>query len=384
MSVVERYLELGLRLRRHADDLVDSYFGPPEIEKRVAAEAMAEPAALVRDASALLEETDDRWLSAQVGALLATARRLDGEQLSYNDEVEQTYGITPEWTDESAFESGRAELEAALPGSGSVRERYARWLEQSAIPPAALEDAMRETVAYLRERVRATIGLPEGEDIELHIVTGKPWLGYARYLSGLRSEVSVNTDVPFRADDLAHFAAHEVYSGHHTHRIWQEVELVRGRGELERSLDLLWSPEALISEGVAELAADLFAGADAHAVVAEILARHRFTYDAEAGWAMARAREKLGDVGANVSILLHDRGASEAEALDYARTWSLLPEERLRRIIGFVQPQDANDSRGYVHTYTQGLKLVRAHTQGDPQRLRALLTDRLLPADLAA
>ena len=34
MTEAERYLELGLRLGRHVDGLVDSYYGPPELKAR--------------------------------------------------------------------------------------------------------------------------------------------------------------------------------------------------------------------------------------------------------------------------------------------------------------------------------------------------------------
>jgi len=35
---VERYLELALRLGRHDADLVDAYYGPEELSRRVEAE----------------------------------------------------------------------------------------------------------------------------------------------------------------------------------------------------------------------------------------------------------------------------------------------------------------------------------------------------------
>ena len=41
-DVVERYLELGLRLGRHHEDLVDSYYGPTELADRVEAEEPVE------------------------------------------------------------------------------------------------------------------------------------------------------------------------------------------------------------------------------------------------------------------------------------------------------------------------------------------------------
>ena len=68
------------------------------------------------------------------------------------------------------------------------------------------------------------------------LVTDKRWRGYARYLGGLCTRVSVNTDLPFPAADLVHLASHEIYGGHHTHRVWQEADLVRERGQPERTV----------------------------------------------------------------------------------------------------------------------------------------------------
>ena len=39
-------------------------------------------------------------------------------------------------------------------------------------------------------------GSPTDEDFEFELVTEKRWLGYARYLGGLRTHISVNTDLP--------------------------------------------------------------------------------------------------------------------------------------------------------------------------------------------
>ena len=72
MSVVERYLELGLRVGKHVDELVESYYGPPEVAARVEAEQPLAPETLKDDAGALLadlahadvEPARRRWLEA--------------------------------------------------------------------------------------------------------------------------------------------------------------------------------------------------------------------------------------------------------------------------------------------------------------------------------
>jgi hypothetical protein len=377
---VERYLELGLRLGRHADDLVDSYYGPAAVASRVESEELHEPAALAEDAAALAAELEhDPWLAGQVRALEANARKLAGYPLDYSDEGRLVYGIEPRWHGEEPFRQAAAQLDEALPGSGELRERYARWFEETAIPTELVEQAVLDAAAELRRLAREQVGLPDGEEFELELVTGKRWLGYARYLGGLRTEIMVNVDLPLPASDLVMLASHEIYGGHHTHRVWQEVELVRGRGQLERTLDLLWSPEALISEGIAMTGPELLVG-DGQGLAAEVLGRLGFAYDAEVGSRVVKARESLLPVSANVAMLLNDRGASPEDAREYSATWSLQPDDRVAKQ---VDSQLRSPSPPYQHAYWQGHELVSAHVGGDPARFRELLTARVLPSELA-
>ena len=378
---VERYLELALRLGRHDADLVDAYYGPEELSRRVEADELREPAALAVDAQALAEEAAaDKWLAAQVQSLGATARKLGGERLGYAEEGRLVYGIEPRWHDEEPFRRAAAILDEALPGQGDVRERYARWFAETAVPAELVEQAVLDAAAELRRLTREAIGLPAGEEFELERVTGERWLGYARYLGGLRTRIQVNTDLPLPAFDLVPVTSHEIYGGHHTHRVWQETELVRGQGQLERTLDVLWSPEAVISEGVAMTGPALLVG-DGQQLAAEVLGRLGFVYDAELGSRVAEARRLLLPIAANLAMVIHDRGASPEEARDYADTWSLQPADRVAKQI---DSQLRSPSPPYQHTYWQGLELVEAHVSGDPKRFRALLTARLLPRELQA
>ena len=63
----------------------------------------------------------------------------------------------------------------------------------------------------------------------------------------------MNTDLPIRAPDLVHLAAHEAYPGHHLEHAWKEADLVERRGRLEASVLMINTPECLLSEGLADL-----------------------------------------------------------------------------------------------------------------------------------
>jgi hypothetical protein len=379
MTIAERYLELGLRLGRHEPELVDSYHGPEELRRRIDKEPLREPARLAADAGELLADIEEPWLAAQVRALETTARTLAGEELPYAEEVELTYGIRPRWVDEQQFERAHVVLDEALPGSGDLEERYARWFEEAAVPPGAVEQALDTAMAIVRERTREAIGLPEGEQIELRIVTGERWFGYAHYLGGYRTRISVNTDLSFPSAELLGFSGHEGYPGHHTQRVWQEADLVRGEGRLDATMDLLWSPDAVVAEGIAESGPELVLDMDAHRELAERLRPLAFEYDAEVNARVAQARHELYAVSSNLAILLHDRGASREETWDYAKSWSLQPDDRVEKMLVNAE---ARRSRGYTHTYTEGRRLCEAWVAGDPARHRRLLTARLLPSDL--
>ena len=357
---------------------MDSYYGP---DWGIDAEEPREPAVLAREAEQLLPEVeDDPWLAAHVRALWANARRLSGEQLTYAEEGELVYGVEPRWHDEEPFRRAHAYLDEALPGPGDLRARLADWYDAVAVPSDILEQALQDVAAELRRLARERIGLPEGEEFELELVTDKRWLGYAKYLGGLRTQISVNTDLPFLAADLVNLTSHEIYGGHHTHHVWQEVELVRGRNEIEWAITLLFSPSAVVAEGIATVGPHIVAG-DGQELAAAALARLGFEYDAEVGTGVTEARHLLWPVSANIAMLLHGRGGSAEEAREYAATWSLLPDERLDKL---VASQLARPSPVYQHTYWQGHELVAEYVRGDAKRFRELLTARLLPSDLAA
>ncbi|MDX6505724.1 MAG: hypothetical protein QOG06_368 [Gaiellaceae bacterium] len=119
-DAVERYLELALRLGKHAEELVDSYYGSAGIARRIEAEEPREPTALAEEGEALLGELeDDPWLAAQVRSLAATARKLSGERLDYAEEGRLVYDLDPRWHDEEPFRRAAGILDEALPGTAS-------------------------------------------------------------------------------------------------------------------------------------------------------------------------------------------------------------------------------------------------------------------------
>jgi hypothetical protein len=383
----ERYLELGLRLGRHVGELVDAYFGPPEIAERVAQEELRAPADLARDAAELsesLDGLDDRrrkWLGAQLGGLETVARKLAGEEVAYEDEVERCYGVRPERVPEEQFEKAHRALDEALPGDGSLAERYQAWRETNTLGGDDLARAVDSIAADVRDRTERLAGLPDGEGVAFEYVTDEPWSAYNYYLGGLRSRVEVNTDVALTPTFLIELVAHETYPGHHTEHAWKERLLVREQGHIEASIQMIGAPESLVSEGIATLAAEMVLGEDEERVVAEHVRDSGVEYDPERARAVREAANPLRTVGTNAALMLHSEGSSEEEARAYLKRWGLLSDRRVDQAIRFMTHPVW---RSYNTTYTDGYRICKAFVDGDPARFKRLLTEQLTPADIQA
>ena len=393
---VGRYLELGLALGRHIDGLVDAYYGPQDLAARIAAEPHRPPGLLADQARRLLADllagapldpssSEDparrAWLAAQVRGLLTTARRLSGEDIAYEDEVEACYGVRPSAVPEDVLAAAHERLAEALPGGGPLPERLIAWRESHAVDSDVLPSAIASLADDLRQRTRELFGLPEGEQVSFELVTGKPWSGFNTYLGDLRSRVDVNVDLPVLSTTLAHLVAHEAYPGHHTEHSRKEAGLVRRRRYLEESIFLVGTPAALVAEGLADLGLEVVVGRRPESVVAEHLRPLGLHYDAEVVAAVAEAGEALSAVRANAALRLHAEGADEATVVDEVARWGLLPRARAAKAVEFLLHPTW---RAYVFCYSEGLALCRRFVAGDPARFARLVTEQLTPADLGA
>ena len=385
MDVVPSYLELCLRLGRHVEGLVDAYYGPPELQKRIEAEEPRAPSALATDAVSLAESLDGldesrrRWLEAQLRGLEKVARKLAGEEIDYEDEVERSYGVRPERVSEDAFEAAHRDLDEALPGTGSVAERYRAWREEDALRGEQARRVIDDLTSEFRARTEALVGLPDGDSFEVVYVSDEPWAAFNYYQGGLRSRIAIHTDIAMTPSFVAELVAHEAYPGHHTEHAWKEQLLVRDRGQAEESALMVGTAASLISEGIAGLAPEILLGDEEQEVTAAHVEGTGVAYDPEVSRAVQQARRPLGHVGANIALLLHREGATVEEAREYHMRWGLSSPERAEHAVRFITDPLW---RSYVTTYTDGYDLCREFVGGDVQRFKRLLTQQLTPDDL--
>jgi hypothetical protein len=391
-DLVSRYITLGLDLGRHLDGMVDAYYGPPELQQESERGESRPLPALADDARHLIADLDGgteadisarrrAWIRAQTVGLHTMARKLGGEAIPYEDEVEQCYGVRPRELPEDELAAAHRRLDEALPGSGPLRERFIEWREAQTIPADKLDAVIRSLAEDFRERTDRAFGLPEGETIEWLLETDKPWSGFNYYLGGLRSRVAINIDLPVLATVIGHLVAHEAYPGHHTEHTRKEVGLVRRQGHLEETIFLVGTPQCLLAEGLADLALEALLGERPEPIVAEHLRALGVRYDADVAAACSTASEALSALRGNVALMLHRDGATPDDAVAAFERWGLLPRARAEKAVRFLTDPTWSS---YIHCYVEGLPLCRRYVAGDVSRFEQLLTDPLTPQELAA
>jgi hypothetical protein len=382
LNAAEDYLLLGLRLGKHVEGLVDAYYGPQDLKDVVDEEPPVHAAELAADAVQLRDSLPDGWLRDQVNGCATYARVLAGEEISYSDEVEGCYGVRPQRTPVSVYEEAHAELDELLPGEGSLSERRQAWRERHRCPGAQAIAVLEDLLPVLRARTEALLDLPRGEQVKLEPVADEPWWAFNYYQGDLCSRVVLNTDLPTSGLDLLKLGGHEVYPGHHTEHAVKEQLLIREQGKIEEGIQLVPTPQAVLSEGIAETGIEVVLDDAGKEEAYAIIRRHGLELaDPELAERIAKAGERLGTVGLDAALAIHEDGSSLVEVEAFVCRWSLNTPEQAKHSVRFVTDPTW---RAYVITYSAGRDLCRAYIGGDPSRFRTLLTEHVRIGDLRA
>ncbi|MGZ3140723.1 DUF885 domain-containing protein [Lentzea chajnantorensis] len=395
-ELVRRYLVLGLRLGRLRSGFVDSYTGDPALSRAVDNEPRLDPRALAGHARQLRAELLDcadladqrkRFLDAHLRAMECNARKLAGERISFVDEVEQYFQVRIRPGDEDAYAQAHRNLDALLPGRGSLGDRLADFREEDEVPKRRLQGCVQALSSALRDRVRHRYALPEQEIVEYQVVTNKPWSGFNYYLGGYRSRVAINADMGHRMSNLPHLVAHESYPGHHTEHCRKEAGLVHRRGHAEQSIFLINTPQCLMAEGMADLGLHAVVGPGWGLWTEEVLRDLGLRMDGRLSEEVEAAAAGLLTVRQDAALMLHDRGADQDDVVAYLRKWLLVPDRRARQMVRFLADPLW---RAYTTTYVEGVRLVRAwldvRAPGESleSRYLRLLDEPLVPESLRA
>jgi hypothetical protein len=391
------YARLSFAIERHVPGFIDAYLGPDEVRAALDPAGPAgapPPAALVTAARDLLAripsldapEGRTGYLTKQVEAMLTTARQVAGEEFPYREEVRLLFDVEPVATPESIYDAAISDLDTLLPGDGPIAERMVAWRQSYTIPPETARRVVDAILPELRARTEEFVDLPEGEAIEIRMVQDQPWSGYNWYLGNGRSRIEVNTDLPIYAYRLTDLLAHEGYPGHHTeHALKERLYTEQGLGE--HALQLINTPECLISEGIATVAEKMLFAPDE---LVRFRREHvypvaRISGDPEREVAIGAAQRILRSVPGNAALLLHEEGRDPEEVVAYLRHYALTTEAEARQRLRFLADPLW---RAYIFTYHVGYELISGWLDQAPAerhgRFRTLLTDQIYPSQIAA
>lgn len=390
MDLITEYLLLGLRFDRLEPGFVDAYTGDPALRVQVENEPAPHPADLQIRAMDLLAELDSSglapervtFLRAQLTGLRCSARVMAKEPVGFVDEVAAYFDVHIELGDEIRYAEAHSQLNALLPGPGSLAERYGAYRRSDECPPGRLADVVGSISSQLRDLVRAEFALPPHETVDYDIVTDQPWSGFNYFRGDAHSDVAINADLPHRLTQLPHLVAHESYPGHHTEHCRKESGLVGHHQHAEHTIFLVNTPECLMAEGLADLGIQVTVGEGWGKWTEELLRDLGLAVEGELAERVARVTAPLNAVRQDAAILLHDKGWRQEEVLDYLQRWTLVSRDRAVQSLRFLTHPLW---RAYTSTYVEGHRLLSAWLDARPPlesvtaRFGRLLDEPLTP-----
>ncbi|MFW9903669.1 MAG: hypothetical protein ACFFFH_05010 [Candidatus Thorarchaeota archaeon] len=389
------YLLLGLRINKHIEGFVDSYYGPEELSSIVQKEEKKSPKNLLETINKLIQALPDqslideryRFISKSLSAMKTTIEILLGETIHYLERVYRLFDIRPEKTSESHLVDIVEQLDELYDGKGSLIERIEAEREKKTISSENADLIMLKALSITRDKTSETFSelLPIDENVEIQVVTNEPWSAYNWYLGNYKSRIDVNTDLPLEWDQILSFASHEGYPGHHTEHSVKEKCLYVDENRFEHAILLILTPEAVISEGIANTGLDVIFPDKKRRMEIEIENFRQNHSDTSPEVLIKRVKclNELINLSGNLAIYAHVDGWTDDEIFDYCSRELNIPytKERLHQWMKFIRnPLWAP----YIFTYQYGEALIRRKfgEKPSPKDFSSLLTQPILPSDL--
>ena len=189
---------------------------------------------------------------------------LNGIDIPIQEQFSKLYDVALEPFDESEIHKVKEKIENAYSGSGSLEEQMNELRLRRTIPIAEVFVLFKKALKIVELRTKEMFNdlLPKKEKIFINLVNDDnddeiKWAYYNWYLGNFHSRIDVNPNFNMYWTTLLAAAAHEGYPGHHTEFSVKEWKLYREPNQFEHSILLLNSPKLIISEGIAELAANV-------------------------------------------------------------------------------------------------------------------------------
>lgn len=383
--LAEDYVRLALVIGQYDEAFVDAYYGPDSLKplsprssvfpKDSLLQAVKQLSQQVKDISLTAEDSTGNRAAWIVDQLIAFDRRIrifSGEYGTFDEESKDLFGTAAPLYNETHFQRLVTELEAILPGEGSVYERFQELTNRFIIPKDKLDTVFQAAIAECRKRTLTHYQLPDNEDFKLEFVTNKSWNGYNWYKGNYQSVIQINTDLNIFIDRAIDVGSHESYPGHHVYNMLLEKNLYRDKGLVEISVYPLYSPQSLIAEGTANYGIDVvFPGNDKTVFSKDVLLplAGLDTTGIDLYFKVQTIKGKLNYVRNEVGRGLLSGAMTEKDAMKWLQDYGLYNAETAAKSISFLR-----NYRTYVINYNYGLDLVKEYiesrggTESNPEK----------------
>ena len=300
------YVKLVLGAAHHNPALLHSYLGPAEWRVAIAADPPT-PAALRQqaiDVATMVQQSQlprhrRDWLLRNIRALLWLARAQDGEQIMFAEQVRLLLDVPPESAGELVFETAHEALDACLPGSGALAERWADWQAAYTLPADQAQPLLNQVLDTLRTLVGRDSPLaipPSGDSL---VVTSNE--GCDDSAAGDHQPDGAAAPA-VRIDRLFHQAA-QLIAQHSLHTMAAQRS-AGPQGQVIGAVLLNQGPEQIIRQGLPQA---ILAGVDLYsALLPGLLAQANLPRLPSADLqAIHLAEDALAWAVANTALLLH-------------------------------------------------------------------------------
>lgn len=373
-TIAEQYVKLVLAVGQHDPDYVDAYHGPEQWLNEVTAskpplqDILESTRRTLEDLRSLAPNGTDEltalrrsYLERQLESVAARVDMLCGKRMTFDEESQALYDAVAPTYPETHFQRILNELDALLPGAGTIQQRYAAFKDRFAIPKERLDVVFRAAIEECRRRTKQHIPLPPDERFVLEYVTNKSWSGYNWYKGKSISLIQINTDLPIYIDRAVDLGAHEGYPGHHVYNALLEQDLLKKKGWMEFSIYALFSPQSLIAEGAANFGIEVvFTTEERLAFEREVLfpLAALDTSAVDLYYEIHARFLKLAYAGNEAARGYLDGSMTKEQAVEWLMQYALFSRERALQRLAFFETY-----RSYVINYNLGQDMVRKYVE---------------------
>ncbi len=359
------YVKLCFALGRYDKDFVDGYFGPDSLKKIALKDTLS--LEKIKDYAQILAKSidsksgEDKIRSNNLKyLLLSMISRTDlvsGKKMNFDKESWLIYNcISPTYSPEY-YKDIIDELETMIPGNGSLTKRWLSFRQKFVIPENKLDIVFKLAIIECKQRTSRHFELPSNDSFKIEYVRGQPWGAYNWYKGNAVSVIQVNTDIPITIEKILGYVCHEGYPGHHLYHSINDREFYRKKGWIEFSIIPLFSPKAVISEGLANYGIEIcFSESDKLEFEKNVICKIAGIdpSNLEKYNRILELRRKLKFMGSTIAKRYLDGNLKKDFALDWIKYYEFRSDQEAENSLRFIEKY-----RSYIITYSVGYEKAK-------------------------